>query len=40
VVAGLVGGLLGKKVDPVKSMLLNLPMCLYFMFVGFAFLFI
>jgi len=40
VVAGLVGGLLGKKVDPVKSMLLNLPMCLYFMFVGFLFLFI
>ena len=40
VVAGLVGGILGKKVDPVKSMLLNLPMCLYFMFVGFLFMFI
>lgn len=40
VVAGLVGGVLGKKVNPVKSMILNLPMCLYFAFVGFLFLFI
>lgn len=40
VVAGLVGGIMGIKVDPVKSMLLNLPMCLYFMFIGFLFMFI
>ena len=40
VVAGLVGGILGKKVDPLKSMLLNLPMCLYFLFIGILFLYI
>lgn len=40
VVAGLVGGILGIKVDPIKSMLLNLPMCLYFLFIGFLFMFI
>jgi TRAP-type C4-dicarboxylate transport system permease large subunit len=40
VVCSLVGGLLNKKVDPVKAMLLNLPMCLYFAFVGFLFMYI
>lgn len=40
VVAGLVGGILSIKVDPVKTMLLNLPMCLYFAAVGFLFMFI
>jgi hypothetical protein len=40
VVCGLVGGLLHKKVDPVKSMLLNLPMCIYFAIIGFLFMYI
>lgn len=40
VVCGLVGGILYKKVDPVKAMLLNLPMCLYFAAVGFFFLYV
>ncbi|MDR1625001.1 MAG: hypothetical protein LBT33_00555 [Spirochaetia bacterium] len=40
VVCSLVGGILYKKVDPVKSMILNLPMCLYFTLVGFIFLYI
>jgi TRAP-type C4-dicarboxylate transport system permease large subunit len=40
VVCSLVGGLLSKKVDPVKAMLLNLPMCIYFAFIGFLFMYI
>jgi TRAP-type C4-dicarboxylate transport system permease large subunit len=40
VVCSLVGGILYKKVDPVKAMLLNLPMCLYFTAVGFFFLYV
>ena len=40
VVCGLVGGILGKKVDPVKTMLLNMPMCLYLFIVGCIFMYI
>ena len=40
VVCGLVGGILGKKVDPVKTMILNLPMCLYLFIVGCIFMYI
>jgi TRAP-type C4-dicarboxylate transport system permease large subunit len=40
VVCSLVGGLLYKKVDPVKAMILNLPMCVYFTIVGFIFMYI
>ncbi|MCL1818257.1 MAG: hypothetical protein FWG35_04945 [Spirochaetaceae bacterium] len=40
VVCSLVGGILSKKVDPVKAMLLNLPMCIYFAFIGFLFMFV
>ena len=40
VVAGLVGGILGKKVDPLKAMIYNLPMCLYFLFIGVLFLYL
>jgi hypothetical protein len=40
VVCSLVGGILYKKVDPVKAMILNLPMCIYFAAVGFVFLYI
>ena len=34
------GGILGKKVDPVKTMILNLPMCLYLFIVGCIFMYI
>ena len=40
VVCGLVGGILAKKVDPLKTMLFNMPMCIYYMIVGFIFLYI
>lgn len=40
VVAGIVGGMLGKKVDPLKSMILMIPMCLAFLAVGLIFLYI
>jgi hypothetical protein len=40
VVCSLIGGMLKTKVDPVKAMLLNLPMCLYFAAVGFIFMYI
>ncbi|MDR1317872.1 MAG: hypothetical protein LBK13_13480 [Spirochaetales bacterium] len=40
VVCSLVGGILYRKVDPVKSMILNLPMCLYFALIGFIFMYI
>ncbi len=40
VVAGLVGGILGKKVDPLRSMFYSMAMCIYFLIVGFIFMFI
>ena len=40
VVAGIVGGMLGKKVDPVKSMIYMIPMCLCFLVIGMIFLYI
>ncbi len=40
VVAGIVGGMLAKKVNPVKSMLLMIPMCLIFLIIGMIFLYI
>ena len=36
VVAGLVGGILAKKVDPVRIMIMALPVTLYFAAVGLA----
>ncbi|WP_353981557.1 TRAP transporter large permease subunit [Salinicola endophyticus] len=39
VVTGLVGGIVGVKVDPVKTMLLALPVTVYFTLVGFVFWF-
>lgn len=40
VVAGLVGGILGIKVDPVRSMIYSMFMCIYFLIVGFIFMYI
>lgn len=40
VVAGLVGGILGKKVDPMRSMFYSMVMCVYFLIVGFIFMYI
>ena len=40
VVAGIVGGMLGVKVNPVKSMLYMVPMCLLFLAIGVVFLYI
>lgn len=40
VVAGIVGGMLGRKVDPLKSMILMIPMCVAFLAVGLLFLYI
>ena len=40
VVAGIVGGMLGIKVNPVKSMLYMVPMCLLFLAIGMVFLYI
>lgn len=40
VVAGLVGGILGIKVDPVRSMFYSAFMCIYFLIVGFIFMYI
>ena len=40
VVAGIVGGMLGKKVDPLKSMLYMVPMCFFFAAIGIVFLYI
>ena len=39
-VAGIVGGLLGKKVDPLKSMFYCMPMCLLMAAIGIFFLYI
>ena len=39
VVAGLVGGILGIKVDPVRSMFYSMVMCIYFLVAGLFFLF-
>ena len=38
--AGFVGGILGKKVNPLRSMIYSLPMCLYYVCVGVLFMFI
>ncbi len=40
VVAGIVGGILGKKVDPLKSMFYMVPMCICMAIVGFVFMYI
>lgn len=40
VVCGLVGGILGTKVDPLKAMIYNLPMCICLLVFGFLFLYI
>lgn len=40
VVAGIVGGMLNKKVDPLKSMIYMLPMCLLLFTIGIVFLYI
>jgi len=40
VVVGLVGGILGIKVDPIRSMFYSMVMCVYFLIVGLAFLFL
>lgn len=40
VVAGIVGGILGKKVDPLKSMFYMIPMCICMALVGFLFMYI
>jgi len=40
VVAGLVGGTLGMKVDPIKSMFYSAFMCFYFVIIGFIFMYI
>ncbi|MFZ5753953.1 MAG: hypothetical protein ACOY3J_06900, partial [Bacillota bacterium] len=40
VVAGLVGGILGIKVDPLRSMFYSMFMCIYFIIVGFIFMYI
>lgn len=40
VVAGLVGGILGIKVDPIRSMLYSAFMCIYFLIIGFIFMYI
>ncbi|MGB9793285.1 MAG: hypothetical protein ACPLRU_04210, partial [Desulfofundulus sp.] len=36
VVVGIVGGILAKKVDPVRVMLMALPVTVYFTLVGLA----
>lgn len=40
VVAGIVGGILGKKVDPLKSMFYMVPMCVCMAVAGFIFMYI
>ena len=40
VVAGIVGGMLGKKVDPLKSMIYMVPMCVAMAAVGILFMYI
>ena len=40
VVCGMVSAQFGKKVDPVKSMIYSLPMCICFLIVGMIFLYI
>ena len=39
VVVGLLGGLLGKKIDPLKVMLYSLPMCIFLFITGIIILF-
>jgi Na+/H+ antiporter NhaC len=40
VVVGIVGGMLGKKVDPIRTMVYMLPMCLMLLATGFVLLYI
>lgn len=40
VVAGLISAQFGKKVDPVKSMLYSMPMCICFAVVGIVFMYL
>lgn len=40
VVAGLVGGILGKRVNPLGSMFRSVPYCLYFLFTGILLLYL
>lgn len=40
VVVGIVGSQLGKKVDPLKSMIYSMPMCICLMIIGLFFLYI
>ncbi|HHV83927.1 MAG TPA: TRAP transporter large permease subunit [Tepidanaerobacter syntrophicus] len=40
VVSGLVGGILGIKVDPIRSMIYSMFMCIYFLIIGFIFMYI
>lgn len=40
VVAGIVGGMMGKKVNPVKSMLYMIPMCILLFTIGMIFLYL
>lgn len=39
-VAGIVGSMIGKEVDPIKSMIMMIPMCLFMMAVGMILLYI
>lgn len=40
VVAGLVGGIIGEKVDPLRSMFYSSFLCVYFLIIGLVFLYI
>lgn len=40
IIAGLVGGILGKKVNPMKSMIYSAPYCIYLAVVGLLFFYI
>lgn len=40
IIAGLVSGLLGKEINPMRSMLYSAPYCFYLMLVGIAFFYI
>ena len=40
VVAGLISGILGKEINPVKCMILCLPLSLYLIFIGVLFLYV
>ena len=38
--AGIVGGIMGKEVNPLKSMMYSMPQCVYFVLVGIVFLYL